>query len=222
MIKLYYASAHLLAGLAYRAGGCRRRLFDRAPQLRRRRAAQAGISGDQSQGPRAGAGDRPGHPDRDAGDPRLHRPEFSAGEAGAAGRSVPVRASAGLQQLSVRDRCMSPMPTACAAIAGPTIRPPSRPCSARCRRSVGLLPADRGEHAGRALGDGRGLHDLRSLPVHHGAVAGGRTASIRRGFPRSSITGAGCRNGGRFATPSPRNSPELRPGGRAPPGPPRA
>ena len=29
--------------------------------------------------------------------------------------------------------CTSPMPTACAAIAGPTIPPPSRRCSARCR-----------------------------------------------------------------------------------------
>ena len=78
------------------------------------------------------------------------------------------------------------------------------------------------EHAGRALGDGR--EPIRSaIPTCSPWRSGwSRTASIRRGFPRSSITGGGCRNGGRFATPSPLSSPESRPGGRAPPGPPRA
>ena len=38
----------------------------------------------------------------------------------------------------------------------------------------GLLPADRGRNAGRPLGAGRGLFDLRSLPLHPGWLAGRR------------------------------------------------
>ena len=53
-----------------------------------------------------------------ARDPRLHRPELSAGAAGAAGRSLSLRGGAGLQQLSVLD-------VAC------------RPCSPHAWKSLG-------------------------------------------------------------------------------------
>ena len=60
-------------------------------------------------------------------------------------------------------RCMSPMPIACAEVAGPTIPPHSPTCSARRRVRQRLLRADRAPYAQRPLGDGGGLHGRRSL-----------------------------------------------------------
>src|SRR5271163_2257869 len=77
-------SRYLRARLAYclAGGGCQ--LHHRTAGLQNQPAAKPAISRGQSEGARAGAGDRSRHPHRDAGDPRLHRPEFSASQAGPA------------------------------------------------------------------------------------------------------------------------------------------
>ncbi len=74
MLKLYYAR-HLRAGFAYRPGGGRHCLHGGASRLQEQPADQPALSRDQSEGARACAGDGPRHPDRNAGDPGLHRAE---------------------------------------------------------------------------------------------------------------------------------------------------
>ena len=79
---------------------------------------------DQSEGAGAGAGDRPRHLDRNAGDPRLHRAELSESEAGAAMIPSHSRRRSPSTAISA-PRCMSRMPTRCAAIAGRPMNPRS-------------------------------------------------------------------------------------------------
>jgi hypothetical protein len=173
----------LRVGLAHRAGGLRRALRDRARRLRDRRPAQAGVSEAQSQGTRAAAGDRARRLERDAGDPGLRGPELSCGPAGAARRRLRLRSCPGLQRLSLRHR-------------------PCRPCAQAARLSLGrrsggdrgdeahgaalrrrVLRPHRGRDAQRPVGDGRGLHDLRSLSLHPVTLDGGRRARPAR-FPK--------------------------------------
>ena len=74
------------------------------------RAAIAGLSRDQSQGPRAHAENPARRSDGDAGDPRLYRAEFSRGPPRAVGRPFRLRAIAGVHQLSLLDRACRARP----------------------------------------------------------------------------------------------------------------
>ena len=58
----------------------------------------------------------------------------------------------------------------------------------------GLLRADRAQNAEGAVGDGRGLHDLRSLSVYAVAPGWRATASMSRRLPK--VDGASAAHGG--------------------------
>src|SRR5216684_4052104 len=67
---------HLRTRHLHHPGRGRRRLHGRAAELQGQSAEQPGLSRHQSEGPRAGAGDRPRCPDRDAGDAGLSRADL--------------------------------------------------------------------------------------------------------------------------------------------------
>ena len=165
---------YLLARLPYRARGRRRGLRARTRQFRAKRAAFAGISGDQSEGARSGDAHRSRHSDGNPGDARLHRAELPPSGPGASRRSFRFRRTAGFQFFPLLD------PARCARASH--ARPPlGRRPGGNCRdeaQSAGLgrrlIRSHRAAHVPRALGRRRGLHDLRPLSLHHRAMDGGR------------------------------------------------
>ena len=116
---------HLRSRLAYRARRSGRRLRDAMDRLRRRRADEARLSRDQSEGPGAVAHDRARRADGNARHSRLYRANACPGSARAARRSVRVRRTAGVHELPLLDR-------ACGARASrPRISMGGRPSGAR-------------------------------------------------------------------------------------------
>ena len=139
------------------------------------------------QGPGAVAGDRQGRHHRDAGDPRLHRADLPEGEARAARRRLCVCAGAVVQQLPLRHRACGACPQGTRLSLGDGRIFLCRHETHGAEEHGRLFRADREGDAEGTLGDGRAVHDLRRLSLHHRALARGR----RR---RSQEPAAGCRS----------------------------
>ncbi len=99
---------------------------------------------------------------------------YPGGPSRAAGRALRLRRGPGLQQLSLLDRPCGPRPPHARRALG---RRRGRHRGHETRRApLGRrrLRPDRDGDVQGAVGDGRGLYDLRSLSLHPGPVAGGR------------------------------------------------
>ena len=196
MIKLYLRGPYLFAGIAYRAGGCRRRYSPCAISF---------------------AAEEQRKPEYLAINPKGRVPALVTDQgiltetpAMLAFIAQSFPRTQGWRRWTTRfslprcrpstaicaRRCMWPMPTACAAIAGPTIRPPSRRCSARCRRSGRrLLRADRAPDARGpwVMGETYTICDPYLFTMAQWLEEDGVDPStVSEGH---AITGAGCRNG---------------------------
>ncbi len=139
----------------------------------------------ESQRPRAGAGHRAGRADRDPRPPRLCGAALSASQAGAAGRSLCLRADAGADELSGRDGPRGARAQAARCALGRRRR--------RARGHARQGPADddglrrvSGRPDCRPVGRGRGIQRGRRLLVHRRQLA-----RRRRGRP-GAISEADC------------------------------
>ena len=173
-------------------------------------SASPGLSEGQSQGPRAGAGHRPRHPDGNAGDPRLHRPDLSAGQPGAAGRSVRIRPVQSFNSYlcstvhvahahRMRGYRWADEPAAIPAMQRKVPQSVGE-CFALIEREMLKGPWVMGET----------LHDLRSLSLHRSRSGSTATASTSTGRRRSPITSGASANGRRCAGRSRRSCVQRR------------
>src|SRR5271168_4688324 len=184
---------HLRARFAQRAGGRGGELRIEAARFPQDRAAIAGLSRDQSQGPRAHTENPARRFDGDAGDPRLCRAEFSRGQPRAVGRPFRLRAIAGVHHLSLLDRACRSRPWATGLSVGGRGGFVRRHETQGSRERRRLFRIDRDPDVQRAVGDGGRLFDRRSLPLHARDVAGGGRRRSRT-FPACGRTSSA--NGG--------------------------
>ena len=112
-------------------------------------------------------------------------------------RRLCLRAGAVLQQLSVFDGACRACPQGARLPLGHGRILLRRHEAQGAGDHGGLLCADRARHAEGTVGDGRAVHDLRSLSVYDRAAGSRATASISRRCRRWPITASGCRSGRR-------------------------
>ena len=187
MLKLYFAphTCALASHIALiDAGADHEAIF---VSFKKRRAAQTGLSRDQSEGARAVARHRSRRAHRDTGHPRLYRPD--AIRRRSLRRLIRLRSP---QAQAFNSYLCSTLHVAHAhrmrgySLGGRrvVVRRHAAQGAADGRR---LLFADRADHVQGSVGAGRHLFDLRSLSLHASRSGWKPTASIRRNFRTSPI-----------------------------------